>query len=54
MEPMVILLDRLNSQLAILYVTGPGKTGLIYSKYTCSCIILWHVSPVQYVLSKNC
>ena len=29
--------SRLHSLLGITYVTGPGKTGLIYTKYTCSC-----------------
>ena len=28
-------MDRQNQQLARTYVTGPGKTGIIYTKYTC-------------------
>ena len=38
---------------SMVIVTGPGKTGLIYTKYT---YILWSVSFVLYmhVLSKIC
>ena len=39
-------------QVNALYVTGPGKTVLIYPVNTCSYYGTYLVSPVQYLLSN--